>query len=72
MSNIFITSSLLKDEDVNKGTISFAISVKVVLVLNFSISTLGQKSGINKPPSLAKPCIKTSSKVLPKSFPLVL
>ena len=71
-SNNSKTSSFEKDDSVNKGTICFATSTKESKCLSSSISTWGQWSGINKPPSLARPCIKTSSKVLLESCPLVL
>ena len=66
------TSSSEKEDFVNKGTIHLATSIKLSRVFIFSMSTCGQTSGINKPPSAAKPCIRTSSNVLLWSIPLVL
>ena len=58
------TSSSEKDDFVNKGTIHLATSIKLSRVFIRSRSTCGHESGINKPPSAAKPCIRTSSNVL--------
>ena len=54
------------------GTIYLATSKKVSLLLSSFRSTFGHESGINRPPSSARPCIKTSSNDFDLSFPRVL
>ena len=68
---MLIVSSKEKDDDVNNGTMHLAISINDVLDLISSKSTLGQESGIKRPPSSARPCIKIEAKSLLESFPLV-
>ena len=70
-STILVVSSWVKDDVVNNGTIHLAISTNDVLDLISSKSTSGQKSGIKRPPSSAKPCIKIDAKSLLESLPLV-